>query len=85
MISTNILVNKLNNMIYNVVVHPKDLITFDIEAALWKCKLPHVSLVGRSVCPNFLKGGKLHFHAPIGALSSNSSIRIQDRLRSSVD
>ena len=38
-------------MIYNVVVHPKDLITFDIEAALWKCKLPHVSLwmVGRSV------------------------------------
>ena len=26
-------------------------------------------LVGWSVCPNFLKGhGKLHFHAPIGAL-----------------
>ena len=39
----------------------------------WKRNIPmnpHVrQLVGRLVCHNLsLKGGKLHFHAPIGAL-----------------
>ena len=41
------------------------------------CKL-FGRLVGQSVCHNYLKNGKLHFHAPIGAL-----VNIRHRTNSS--
>ena len=44
----------------------------------WSVRLLVGRLVGRSVCHNFLSGGKFHFHTPIGALLLDLLFVLQD-------